>query len=136
MVRRYCPIFLALFCLVPAQAAEWKDAELPASTNGVEFVAIGSDGFLYQIEANANGYVFRSIAEKYGFEPGPDRFTVRILAGKDVYYLGTSCDVSHDQDTGTWSRDSTGLFFAVDLKNAPRLTFRALDTDIAPGHSC
>ncbi len=136
MLCRFTSVLFALLGFLPAHAAEWRDAELPAYANGVEFIAIGSDGFLYQIESNPNGYVFRSLSDKYGFEAGADRFTVRILAGQDVYYLGTSCEAAHDKDSGTWSRDSTGLNYAVELKNGPRMIFRALDTDIEPGHSC
>ncbi|WP_417670459.1 hypothetical protein [Roseibium sp.] len=125
-----------LLGVLPASATDWKDADLPSYTETVDFVAIGSDGFLYSLTSNANGYVFTSLLEKYGAEPGPNPFIARIVSGHDVYYLGKACDAANGPDAGTWTKDGSGLNFAVEIKARPPMTFRALDTDITPSHSC
>lgn len=119
-----------------AQAADLKPAELPAYAKAVKNVAIGSDGYLYAVEANPSGYVFKSLLDKYGFNVAGDGFGTQILAGREIYYLGKSCDAANGTSHGSWTRDGTGLFFAVELENAKRTMFRLLETGIEPSHSC
>lgn len=118
------------------QAEEWREADLPAYSEAVEFVAIGSDGFLYEATSNQNGYVFRSIQAQYGYLPGSSPFTVRIVAAHVEYYLGASCDAAVHDQTGTWTRDSTSLNYLAEFPGSGNVTFRLLDTGLAPSHSC
>jgi hypothetical protein len=119
-----------------AQAADLKPGELPSYAKGIRNVAIGSDGYLYAVDANPSGYVFKSLLDKYGFSVAGDGFGTEVLAGKEVYYLGKSCDAANGTSHGFWTKDGTGLFFAVELANAQAVTFRVLETGIEPSHSC
>lgn len=119
-----------------AQAADLKRGELPSYAKGVRNVAIGSDGYLYAVDANPSGYVFKSLLNKYGFNVSGDGFGTEVLAGKEIYYLGKSCDAANGTSHGSWTKDGTGLFFAVELESARAVTFRVLETGIEPSHSC
>lgn len=136
MIRSIAFSLSVLAAAASAEAAELKTAELPAYAKGVRNVAIGSDGYLYAVDANPSGYVFKSLLDKYGFNIAGDGFGTEVLAGKEIYYLGKSCDAASGTSHGSWTRDGTGLFFAVELENAKAATFRLLETGIEPSHSC
>lgn len=136
MIRSIAFSVSILAAVASAGAADLKTAELPAYAKGVRNVAIGSDGYLYAVDANPSGYVFKSLLDKYGFSVAGDGFGTEVLAGKEIYYLGKSCDAANGTSHGSWTRDGTGLFFAVELENAKAATFRLLETGIEPSHSC
>lgn len=127
---------LLLFAASPSRAVDWTQAELPAYSGNEEFVAIGSDGLLYAVGSNANGYVFTSLLDQYRFVPSGDGFSGRILSGKKVYYLGKSCDAAGDGAEGTWSVNNTGLAFAISSGGKVVQSFNLLSTGLAPGHAC
>ncbi|GAB4510925.1 MAG: hypothetical protein Tsb0019_05890 [Roseibium sp.] len=141
MKRILFPVSLLLVSLLlaaglPAKAASWTVAELPAYSDDTEFVAIGSDGLLYAVTSNPNGYVFTSLLKTYKFEPSGDGFTGLILSGKQVYYLGSSCDAASERFKGSWSVNNTGLAFAIADAGRPVMTFNLLSTGLSPSHSC
>ncbi|MBN9671339.1 hypothetical protein [Roseibium aggregatum] len=121
---------------VASGASDWKPAGLPAYARNIPYVAIGGDGLLYEVTSNRNGYVFTSILETYRFQPSGNAFAGEILAGKQVTYLGASCDASTGNASGTWSVSGTGLDFAVATGNDARMVFRLLSTGLTPSHSC
>ncbi|MEP3045963.1 MAG: hypothetical protein ABJL55_07775 [Roseibium sp.] len=124
-----------LFLATTAHAAEWKSVDLPAYSNDIHNIAIGSDGLLYEVTSNPNGYVFASILDQFRFEP-TGRFTGEIMAKRNAYYLGTSCDAEGEGHRGTWTKDGTGLNFAISAGSAMVLSFRLLSTELEPSHSC
>ncbi len=135
---KYLSLAAVLACATPTMAADdWTVVDLPDYAANVEFIAIGSDGFLYSVETNANGIVLSSLTKSYSFQPR-DQWTVDILARNNVYYLGTGCDASVGDDKGVWTKDSTGLNVAfMPSPNAqPSITWRFLDTDLTSGNDC
>ncbi len=135
---KYFTIFLGIAIAGSAIAAnEWEPVDLPDYAASAEFVAIGSDGFLYEVQSNENGLVLTSLSEHYGFQPR-DQWTVDILAAKPVYYLGKTCDASGGGSQGIWTKDETGLNVALmAAPNAPpTITWRLLDTDLTSGNNC
>ncbi len=135
------PALLA-FCLAvvlstSGLAADWVEKPVPAYAEDVEFLVIGADGMFYAAPSNPNGYVLTSVLDKYRFEmTSGDGFSGKLLAGKDVVYLGASCDAVTGNVSGKWVNDSTGLNFVVEASNGQRLDFRFLSTGLQPAHSC
>lgn len=125
----------AAFLTASSSANDWKPAELPSAVQQFDFSAIGSDGLLYEMTSNPNGYVLTSLIHKYRFAP-TGRFTGDILAGQAVIYLGASCDAEGDGLKGKWTRDGTGLNFAIDDGNGVVRSFRLLEDGLSPNHAC
>lgn len=118
-------------------AANWVEKPLPEYTEDIAFPVIGSDGMFYSASSNANGYVLTSVLDKYRFEAtSGDGFTGKIMAGKEIIYLGASCDAVAGSISGKWVNDSTGLNFVIEGQGGQRLDFRFLDTGLQPAHSC
>lgn len=132
-----CATFIAMMLTNNAHGNEWEKTELPSYTEGVSFLAIGSDGHFYSAISNENGYVFSSILETYKFEDNADSpFIVDIYARTIEIYLGKSCDIKFADLGGSWSNDSTGLNFRVDPSTGSPFFLRLLSTDLAPMHRC
>lgn len=128
-----------ILALVPANlaAAQWSEKQLPAYADDVAFLAIGSDGLLYSASANANGYVMETVLDKYrAGAPSADGFTVKILGGKDIIYLGASCDAVTPAYKGRWVNDGIGLNIRIDGQAGEVMTFRLLSTGLEPFHDC
>ncbi|WP_422377055.1 hypothetical protein [Roseibium sp.] len=137
MIRFLLLCFLFLSLSVAASSANnWIEADLPAYADDTEFVAIGTDGLLYSVSANPNGYVFTSLQDAYRFEPSGDGFTGRILSARKVYYLGASCDAAGEGLTGSWTVNGTGLAFAISGPAGVLQSFHLLSTGLTPNHSC
>ncbi len=133
-------IALAFSLLIAGQVHAddgWQKTDLPDYAQNVEFVAVGSDGFLYGIEANDNGFILKSLSKKYKFQP-VDQWTGDILAGHETVYLGKTCDALMGTTKGVWTNDSSGLnvAFSVGSGQPPLMTWRFLDSDIASKHDC
>jgi len=136
-VTRFLLLFSSIVaCSAPAGAQTWSETDLPAYATNVEFVAIGSDGLLYSVSSNPNGYVFTSLLETYRFEPSGNGFTGRILAARKTFYLGASCDAAGDGVEGSWTVAGTGLAFAISASDDVLQSFHLLSTGLSPGHTC
>ena len=136
-MSRLLPLFvLSFMCAFPAEAQNWTETDLPAHASETDFVAIGSDGLLYSVGSNRNGYVFTSLREIYRFEPSGDGFTGRILSAKKIFYLGASCDAAGEGLTGSWTVNSTGLAFAIAAPDRVLQSFHLLSTGLSPSHAC
>lgn len=119
-----------------SSAQTWTETDLPAYSDEFEFLAIGTDGLLYTVSSNPNGYVFASLMDVYRFEPSGDGFTGRILSAKKIFYLGASCDAAGEGLTGSWTVNGTGLAFAISGHDKVLHSFQLLSTGLSPSHSC